>query len=135
MTKGRLGYAGGRSGSKPSEVEKLSIASACEKFIEEVLQPQFLPKIRPTTFNYPIAIYGKWFGNKYRFITRFRSGSPESIDTEFEAPFTRLEYVGRDRFNLSYLRHTGQWFCLFRSVSLAEALDTIEGMGHFHPPV
>jgi len=83
MTKGRLGYAGGRSGSKPSEVEKLSIASACEKFIEEVLQPQFLPKIRPTTFNYPIAIYGKWFGNKYRFITRFRSGFPESIDTEF----------------------------------------------------
>jgi hypothetical protein len=62
--------------------------------------PRFLPEIRPTEFNYPIAIYGKWHGNKYRFITRFRSNHPNSIRPEFEAPFARLDYVGRDRFGL-----------------------------------
>jgi hypothetical protein len=118
MVRGRWGHGGGgRSGNKPSEAEKLVITSACEKFVDEVLRPRFLPKIRTTAqFNYPIAIYGKWLGDKYRFITRFRSDDPDSIEPEFEAPFSRLEYVGRDRFDLSYLRHTGKWFCLFRSV-------------------
>jgi hypothetical protein len=136
MTRGPWGHAGARSGNKPSEAEKLAITAACEKFVVEVLRPRFLPKIRRNAeFNYPIAIYGKWHGDKYRFITRFRSDDPRSIEPEFEAPFTRLEYVGRDRFDLSYLRHTGQWFCLFRSVSLAKALELIEGQGHFHPPI
>jgi hypothetical protein len=136
MTRGPWGHAGARSGNKPSEAEKLAITAACEKFVVEVLRPRFLPKIRRNAeFNYPIAIYGKWLGNKYRFITRFRSDDPRSIEPEFESPFTRLEYVGRNRFDLSYLRHTGQWFCLFRSVSLAKALGLIEEKGHFHPPI
>jgi hypothetical protein len=134
MARARWGYAGGPSGNKPSVGEKLAITSACEKFIAEVFRPRFLPEIRPTKFNYPIAIYGKWFGSKYRFITRFRSDPSDSIEVEFEVPFTRLEYVSRDRFDLSYHRHTGQWFRIFRSVSLAEALELIEGQGHFHPP-
>ena len=37
-------------------------------------------------------------------------------------------------FDLSYYRHTAQWFCLYQSVSLAEAFHLIESNGHFHPP-
>lgn len=107
--------------------------SACEKFIAEVLKPRFLPEIRPTEFNYPIALYGKWHGNKYRFITRFRSDDARSYEPEFEAPFARLEYVSRDCFDLSYHRHTGEWFCLFERVSLAEAFHLIENDSHFEP--
>ena len=95
--------------------------------------PQFLPEILPTEFNYPIAIYGKWHGNKYRFITRFRSDHPTSIRPEFEAPFARLEYVGRDRFDLSYYRHTGEWFRLFEAISLTEVLDMLQRDRHFYP--
>ena len=61
-------------------MEKRVITAECEKLIASVLIPRFLPEIRPTEFNYPIAIYGKWHGNKYRFITRFRSDHPNSID-------------------------------------------------------
>ena len=50
--------------------EKSVIVSACEKFIAEVLKQRFLREIRSTEFNYPIALCGKWHGNKYRFITR-----------------------------------------------------------------
>jgi hypothetical protein len=95
--------------------------------------PRFLPEIRPTQFNYPIAIYGKWHGNKYRFMTRYRSDDPASIEPEFEAPFARLEYAGRDRFDLSYHRHTGEWFRLYEALSLAEALDLVAQGGHFQP--
>jgi hypothetical protein len=133
MARGGRVYVGGRAGNKPPAGEKLAITTACEKFIAEVLKPRFLPAICPTEFNYPIAIYGKWHANKYRFITRFRSDDPRSSEPEFEAPFARLEYVSRDRFDLSYRRHTGEWLCIFQRVSLTEALRLIESMPHFHP--
>ena len=41
-------------------------------FIADTLKPRFLPEIRPTQFNYPVDLFGKWRGNKYSFVTRFR---------------------------------------------------------------
>jgi hypothetical protein len=133
MSRGQWVYVGGRAGHKPQAAEKAAIAAACERFIAEVLKPRFLPEIRPTEFNYPVDIYGKWHGNKYRFIERFRSDRPDAVEPEFDAPFARLEYVGRDCFDLSYHRHTGEWLCLFQRISLAEALRLIEEHVHFHP--
>ena len=52
---------------------------------------------------------------------------------EFDAPFARLEYVGRDRFDISYFRHTGRWWTVFRGVTLAEALALLESEVIFHP--
>jgi hypothetical protein len=49
-------------------------------------------------------------------------------------PFARLEYLSRDRFDLSYFRHTDEWFCLHRGVTLAEALRLLESDGFLHPP-
>jgi hypothetical protein len=133
MTRAQWVYVGGRAGRKPTPTEKRSITAACERFVAEVLKPRFLPEVRPTPFNYPIDIYGKWHGNKYRFIERFRSDQADAIGSEFEAPFARLEYIGRDRFDLSYHRHTGEWLCLYQSIALAKALELIERDGHFHP--
>jgi hypothetical protein len=133
MARGQWVYAGGRAGNKPRPEEKLAITAACKRLIADVLLPHYLPEITPTDFNYPIAIYGKWHGNKYRFITRYRSDRAHSFTPEFEAPFARLEYVSRDRFDLSYHRHTGEWFCLYQALTLDEALALIaEGM-HFQP--
>jgi hypothetical protein len=118
---------------QPPPAEEVASTAACEKFITEVLRPRFLPEIRPTEFNYAVAIYGKWHGNKYRFITRYRSDDPRSYQPKFEAPCARLEYVSRDCFDLSWHRHTGEWFCLFQRQSLAEALHLIESQPHFEP--
>jgi hypothetical protein len=73
--------------------QKTAIAVACERFIGEMLKPRFLSEIRPTQFNYPIDIFGKWRGSKYRFITRYRSGFPHNLGEEFDSPFTRLDHV------------------------------------------
>ncbi len=53
--------------------DKAAIAAACERLIAEVLKPKYLPEIRPTQFNYPVDIFGKWRGSKYGFIVRFRA--------------------------------------------------------------
>jgi hypothetical protein len=132
MARGGWVYAGARAGNKPSASEKPIITDCCEKFIAEVLTPRFLPEIRPCPEgNYPIALYGKWHGNKYRFITRYRSDDPRSYGPEFDAPFARLEYARRDCFDLSWHRHTGEWLCMFERLSLMEALHVIESTPHF----
>ena len=118
MARGQWVYAGGRAGNKPRPEEKAAITTACERLIADVLLPRYLPKITPAEFNYPIAIYGKWHGNKYRFITQYRSDHADSFTPEFEVPFARLEFVSANCFDLSFHRHTGEWFCLHQKFTL-----------------
>jgi hypothetical protein len=106
-----------------SAAEKSAVTAACQHLIDDFLKPRFLPTIRPTQFNYPVDILGKWHGTKYRFIQRYRSGFPENLGEEFDAPFARLDWISRNRFDLQWHRHTGEWFCLHRSLTFAEAID------------
>ena len=107
--------------------EKHSITVSCQTFIDMVLKPRFLPVITPTEFNYPVDIQGKWHGTKYRFIQRYRSGFPDNLGEEFDAPFTRLDWINRDRFDIQWHRHTGQWFRIYQGLSLKDAMQAIEG--------
>ena len=116
-----------------SDSEKAAITVTCQRFIDEALKPRFLPRICPTEFNYPIDIVGKWHGSRYRFIQCYRSGGLESLGEEFDAPFTRLDWISRDRFDLQWHRHTGAWYRLHRDLSLEQALKTIETDGILHP--
>ena len=109
--------------------EKAAVAAVCTRFIAETLKPRFLPEIRPTTFNYPVDIIGKWRGNKYSFVTRYCSGFPDNAGEEFDSAFTRLDHVEdclvETRFDVMWHRHTGQWWRLHSSVTLDEALRLI----------
>lgn len=120
-----------------SAEEKAAIAAACERIIIELFKPRYLPEIRPTSLNYPVDIFGRWRGNKYSFITRYRSGFPENAGEEFDLAFTRLDYIeenlAEQRFNVMWHRHTGQWWRLHDNVSLAQALSLIETDGLLHP--
>ncbi len=119
--------------------EKAAVAAACERLIVESLKPRFLPVIRPTQFNYPIDIFGKWRGSKYSFIMRYRSGFTENAGEEFDSAFIRLDHVAEEvaenRFDVMWHRHTGQWLRLHSSVTLEEALSLIESEGLLQPPI
>lgn len=116
-----------------SEAEKASVTAACEHLITDFMKPRFLPEIRPTQFNYPVDILGKWRGAQYRFIQRYRSGFPDNLGEEFDAPFARLDRISRDRFDLQWHRHTGQWWRLYSGLTLDEAVQTIKADGHLQP--
>jgi hypothetical protein len=79
--------------SRITLTEKQAIIGACERFITDVLKPRFLPEIRPTEWNYPVGILGRWRGNRYRFIQRYRSDGPDAIQPEFDASFARLDWI------------------------------------------
>ena len=116
-----------------SEAEKARVTAACELLIAEFMKPRFLPEILTTEFNYPVDILGKWRGAQYRFIQRYRSGFPDNLGEEFDAPFARLDWISRDRFDLQWHRHTGQWWRLCSGLTLDEAVQTIKADGHLQP--
>lgn len=74
------------------------IAAACQHFIDQILKPRFLPTIRPTQFNYPVDIHGKWQALSLR--PALRSGFPHNLGEEFDAPFVRLDRVSPDCFDI-----------------------------------
>lgn len=88
--------------------------------------PRFLPEIRPTPFNYPIALTGRWRGDRFSFIQRYRSGFLENVGDEFDNGFARLDHVGGERFDLMWHRHTGQWLCLHPRLTLTEGFEAIQ---------
>ena len=119
--------------SRITLTEKQAIIAACERFITDVLKPRFLREIRPTEWNYPVDILGKWHGNRYRFIQRFRSDRPDAIQPEFDASFARLDWIAPGLFNVAWQRHTGEWRILFERVTLEQALRLIETEILLHP--
>jgi hypothetical protein len=116
-----------------SELEKQRIVNACDELIRDVLIPRFLPQIKPTEWNYPIDIHGVWAAGRYRFIQRYRSGMEDNRGEEFDAPFARIDRVGRDRFDIYWMRHTGKWWRLYTGVTLAEALQILQNDAILHP--
>lgn len=125
---------GGRTAPTPPPAEKAAITAACERFIAERLIPRYLPEIRPqTTFNYPIYIYGKWQGGRYRMMTRYKCAGPNRTADEFDAPFARLDYVHQDCFDLYWHRHIGTWHAVGHTLSLNDALTQIADSGIFMP--
>jgi hypothetical protein len=123
-----------KSNFGPPEAEKARIIAACQALIDDFLKPRFLPSIRPTEFNYPVDILGAWHGAKYRFAQRYRSGFPDNLGEEFNAPFARLDWISRDSFDIQWHRHTGAWFRLHRGLTLEEAIETLKSDGLLHPP-
>ncbi|MBD5657792.1 MAG: hypothetical protein IAI50_21840 [Candidatus Eremiobacteraeota bacterium] len=116
-----------------STLEKTAVTAACQDLIEGFLKPRFLAAIRQTEFNYPVDILGKWHGTKYRFVQRYRSGFQDNLGEEFDSPFARLDWIGRDRFDIRWHRHTGEWYLLHCNLSLADAIDTLKSNGILHP--
>ena len=78
-------------------------------------------------------IFTKWYRNYFYFCAKYHNPGPNAISPFFETKFARMEYVAEDQFNLSYMRHTGQWWELFSGLSLNECIETIEDMPHFTP--
>src|SRR5260370_5296364 len=96
MSKGR--EPGGNMGASGlSAADKSAVTPASQHLIDDFLKPPFLPTIRPTQFNYPVDIHGKWHGTKYRFIQRYRSGFSENLGQQFDAPLPRLHLISPHR--------------------------------------
>ncbi len=115
------------SKAKPSDFIKSEVMRKANELIENYLKPTHIqPQPEDYQFNYIIDIYGKWYRNYFYFCSTYHVSGPNAIAPTFEDKFTRLEYVGPNRFNLAYMRHTAQWFELYTDQTLEECLTAIK---------
>lgn len=119
---------------KVPELLQLQVQAQADELVERVLKPKHIqPPPQDDRFNYLVDIYTKWYRSYFYFCAAYRSPGPNAISPGFEIRFARLEYTAGNRFNLAYMRHTGQWWELHSSLSLSEALAAIRDEPHFMP--
>jgi hypothetical protein len=123
-----------QAAAKLSDGLKQTIKDKADELVKTVLIPQHVkPQPEDYQFNYVVDIYTKWYRNYFYFCSTYHVSGPNAIAPSFEAKFARLEYVGGERFNLAFMRHTGQWQEIAQGISLDEALEMISDGGLFHP--
>jgi len=102
--------------------------------IETVLKPKHIqPPPKGYQLIYIVGIETKWLGSKCYFISVYRSPRPHAKSSTFETKFARMEYVGNAKFNLSFMRHTGQWAEVYTGISVDECLKVIQDDPWFQP--
>jgi len=113
---------------------KTEVETKAREIIEAVLKPDHIkPPSEDERFNYVVDIYTEWHRNYLYFCSQYRCPGPNAISPYFEARFARLEYLADDNYNLSYMRHTGQWWEIYRDLSLEECLAAVRDEPHFLP--
>jgi len=119
---------------KLTDYEKNRIESQCQPLIEK-LKAQYVSKSPDKKYNYLVDIYIKRHGDNLYFCEKYKSESPNRIAGEFEDKFVRLKIIKKDKFEISYMRHTGKWFLVACDLTLNECLEMIEDTPTFHPIV
>lgn len=100
------------------------------ELIETVLKPKHLqPPPEGSQLNCIVDITIKWLGSKCYFVSKYRTPNQKA----FESKFARMEHVGHARFNLSFMRHTGQWVQLYIGKTVDECIGAIRDDPWFVP--
>lgn len=119
---------------KIPDLIKTAVKLKADGMIGNVLKPRFIrPPRKNSDFNYLADIFSKWHGNYFYFCSTYNCPGPNAISPSFNTNFARLEYIGTDKFNLAFLRHTGQWVEIEYSLSVDECFDNIENNSIFFP--
>lgn len=90
----------------------------------EELKKQIKPTPEPQQFNHCIDVFGKWKGNYFYIMQKYKTGE-NGIGDFFDEGLARLEFLGENRFKLSYFRHTGKWHPIATDISFEVAKKSI----------
>jgi hypothetical protein len=118
--------------AKTSELLKIGVEKRANELVRAVLKPKYIqPPPENPQYNYITDIYIKWHGSYFYFYAIYCCPFPNAISPTFDTGFARMEYTGKNQFNLSYMRHTGQWYEIYSGLSLDECLVKIRDEEHF----
>ena len=119
---------------KVPEAVKLQVATKANELVESFLKPAFVkPPRKNWRFNYIVDIYTKWYRSYFYFCSKYACPGPNALAPFFESRFARLEYVGPRRFNLSFMRYTGEWVQIYADMTLDKCLASIRQDPWFQP--
>ncbi len=117
----------------PDEIKTI-LKTKANELIKTILKPMHIkqPPVN-NTFNYIVDIYSKWYRNYFYFIAKYSCPGPRAITPFFETKFARIEYINNNCYNLSYMRHTEQWWEIYTDLTIDECLKAIRDEPHFLP--
>jgi len=123
--------------AKVSANTKAIVQQRANELVESVLKPTHIkPPPTPTKFqhNYIADIYTKWYRHYFYFCAKYTVPGPNALVPYFESKFARLEYVKDDRFNMAFMRYTGnEWVEVYSDLSLDQCLTAVENDPQFMP--
>lgn len=112
---------------------KARVSQQAQELVDRFLKPEYIKPPPGRQLNYIIDIFTKWYRSYFYFCAKYRSPGPNALSPDFETKFARMTYVGRSRFNLSYMRHTGEWFEIYQDLTLEKCLSAVKEDGSFQP--
>jgi hypothetical protein len=105
---------------------KDEVSQRANALVEQVLKPRYvLPPPENPQFNYVAGVYTRWVQGRLYFVAAYNCPEPDAPQPCFETRFARLTYGGQDRFNLAFMRHTGQWVAPYTGLTLDECLTSV----------
>lgn len=117
----------------PDELKK-ALQEKADQVIEDTLKPKHIkPPPTDNNWNYVADIYSKWYRSYFYFCATYNCPSPNAISPSFDTKFARMEYVGGEKFNLSYMRHTEKWWEIHQDLSMLDCIERIVKEPHFTP--
>src|SRR5690349_6538274 len=131
--KGR-GYGGSKSGSASvPDLLKDEVTARANALIAQDLKPRYVQPPENRQFNYVSDISAGWERGRFYFSAAYTCPEPDAPQPCFETRFARLTYSGNNRFNLAFMRHTGQWVEPYTDLTLDECLVSIRDDPFFVP--
>lgn len=113
---------------------KAQVEAKVQELIDKELKPKHVkPPPEDARFNYVTDITMKWHGSTLFLVSVYACPGPNAISPSFEARFARLRPAAGGKYDLSFMRHTGQWVELFQGQTLDECLQEIRDDPWFQP--
>ena len=130
-------YAPPSRRSSPQSVDaavKAQVDAKARELIEGVLKPQHVkPPEEDARFNYLSDITLKWHGSSLFFVAVYTCPGPNALYPSFESRFARMRHAGGGRFDLAFMRCTGQWVPLHQGLTVGQCLEAIRDDSWFQP--
>jgi hypothetical protein len=105
---------------------KAQVETKARDLLDEVLKPRYVkPPPEDERFNYVTDLILKWHGSSLYFIAVYACPGPNALSPSFESRFARMRHAGGGRFDLSFMRYTGEWVELYHGLTVEQCLESI----------
>ena len=121
-------YSPSSRGAHPAldPVIKSQVEAKARELIEKVLKPRFVaPPREDARLNYVTDVTLKWHGPSLYFVQVYACPGPNALSPSFESRFARMRHAGGGKFDLAFMRYTGQWVELYQGQTVEECLGAI----------
>ena len=122
------------SGPTLDAATRSEVQAKARELIDAVLKPKHVkPPPEDGRFNYLTDITLKWHGSTLFLVAVYACPGPNALSPSFESRFARLKPAAGGRFDLDFMRHTGQWVPLYQGIALDQCVEAIRDDPWFTP--